>query len=74
MPSAGLNGSTKLTAPPPFTVSEAEIDTGLEAFDAALSAPANPGLSPNPVRAPWYFAGLQELPQIPGSLGRADHR
>lgn len=30
-------------------------------FDAALSTPANPGLSPNPVRAPWYFAGLQEL-------------
>ncbi len=30
-------------------------------FDAVLSAPANPGLSPNPVRAPWYFAGLQEL-------------
>jgi quinol-cytochrome oxidoreductase complex cytochrome b subunit len=30
-------------------------------FDAALSAPANPGLSPNPVRAPWYFAGIQEL-------------
>ena len=30
-------------------------------FDAALTAPANPGLSPNPVRAPWYFAGLQEL-------------
>jgi quinol-cytochrome oxidoreductase complex cytochrome b subunit len=29
--------------------------------DAGLSAPANPGLSPNPVRAPWYFAGLQEL-------------
>jgi quinol-cytochrome oxidoreductase complex cytochrome b subunit len=30
-------------------------------FDAALSSPANPGLSPNPVRAPWYFAGIQEL-------------
>lgn len=30
-------------------------------FDTALSLPANPGLSPNPVRAPWYFAGLQEL-------------
>lgn len=30
-------------------------------FDAALWAPANPGLSPNPVRAPWYFAGFQEL-------------
>ncbi len=30
-------------------------------WDAALAAPANPGLSPNPVRAPWYFAGFQEL-------------
>ncbi len=30
-------------------------------FNAELAAPANPGLSPNPVRAPWYFAGLQEL-------------
>ena len=30
-------------------------------FDAPFAAPANPGLSPNPVRAPWYFAGLQEL-------------
>ncbi|MBC2743839.1 MAG: cytochrome b N-terminal domain-containing protein [Desulfosarcina sp.] len=30
-------------------------------LDAPLSTPANPGLSPNPVRAPWYFAGLQEL-------------
>jgi quinol-cytochrome oxidoreductase complex cytochrome b subunit len=29
--------------------------------DAPLSEPANPGLSPNPVKAPWYFAGLQEL-------------
>jgi quinol-cytochrome oxidoreductase complex cytochrome b subunit len=34
----------------------------LAAFrDAPLGDPANPGLSPNPVRAPWYFAGLQEL-------------
>jgi len=30
-------------------------------FDAPLNAPANPGLSPNPTKAPWYFAGLQEL-------------
>jgi hypothetical protein len=30
-------------------------------FDAPLHAPANPGLSPNPTKAPWYFAGLQEL-------------
>jgi quinol-cytochrome oxidoreductase complex cytochrome b subunit len=30
-------------------------------FDAPLDDPANPGLSPNPTKAPWYFAGLQEL-------------
>jgi quinol-cytochrome oxidoreductase complex cytochrome b subunit len=29
--------------------------------DAPLLAQANPGLSPNPARAPWYFMGLQEL-------------
>jgi quinol-cytochrome oxidoreductase complex cytochrome b subunit len=34
----------------------------LAAFiEAPLGDPANPGLSPNPTRAPWYFAGLQEL-------------
>ena len=30
-------------------------------FDAPLGAEANPGLSPNPTKAPWYFAGVQEL-------------
>jgi len=30
-------------------------------FDAPLEAKANPGLSPNPTKAPWYFSGLQEL-------------
>jgi quinol-cytochrome oxidoreductase complex cytochrome b subunit len=30
-------------------------------FDAPLEAKANPGLSPNPTKAPWYFIGLQEL-------------
>jgi hypothetical protein len=30
-------------------------------FDAPLAAKANPGLSPNPTKAPWYFAGVQEL-------------
>jgi quinol-cytochrome oxidoreductase complex cytochrome b subunit len=30
-------------------------------FNAPLAAPANPGLSPNPTKAPWYFSGLQEL-------------
>ena len=31
------------------------------AFNAPLEAMANPGLSPNPTKAPWYFAGIQEL-------------
>ena len=32
-------------------------------FDAPLTGKANPGLSPNPTKAPWYFSGLQELLQ-----------
>jgi quinol-cytochrome oxidoreductase complex cytochrome b subunit len=31
------------------------------AFGAPLDAPANPGMSPNPTTAPWYFVGFQEL-------------
>jgi quinol-cytochrome oxidoreductase complex cytochrome b subunit len=30
-------------------------------FDAPLGAKANPGLSPNPTKAPWYFLGFQEM-------------
>lgn len=30
-------------------------------FDAPLGDKANPGLSPNPTKAPWYFAGIQEM-------------
>jgi quinol-cytochrome oxidoreductase complex cytochrome b subunit len=30
-------------------------------FNAPLADKANPGLSPNPTKAPWYFMGLQEL-------------
>jgi quinol-cytochrome oxidoreductase complex cytochrome b subunit len=30
-------------------------------FEAPLGDPANPGVSPNPAKAPWYFLGLQEL-------------
>jgi hypothetical protein len=30
-------------------------------FGAPLDQPANPGLSPNPAKAPWYFLGFQEL-------------
>jgi quinol-cytochrome oxidoreductase complex cytochrome b subunit len=29
--------------------------------NAPLGEPANPGLSPNPTKAPWYFAGFQEM-------------
>ncbi len=29
--------------------------------DAPLGQAANPGMSPNPAKAPWYFGGIQEL-------------
>lgn len=32
-------------------------------FNAPLADKANPGFSPNPTKAPWYFSGLQELLQ-----------
>jgi quinol-cytochrome oxidoreductase complex cytochrome b subunit len=42
-------------------------------FDAPLRAVANPFVTPNPEKAPWYFAALQELlshfhPMIAGVL------
>ncbi len=30
-------------------------------FNAPLEDKANPGVSPNPAKAPWYFIGIQEL-------------
>jgi quinol-cytochrome oxidoreductase complex cytochrome b subunit len=30
-------------------------------FNAPLEEQANPGMSPNPAKAPWYFLGVQEL-------------
>ena len=30
-------------------------------FNAPLADIANPGLSPNPTKAPWYFMGIQEM-------------
>ncbi len=43
------------------------------AIDAPLRDPANPNVTPNPAKAPWYFLGLQELlhyfsPNIAGVL------
>lgn len=42
-------------------------------FNAPLREIANPNLTPNPEKAPWYFAALQELlahfhPQVAGVL------
>jgi quinol-cytochrome oxidoreductase complex cytochrome b subunit len=39
----------------------AAVMTASVVFDAGLADPANPGMSPNPAKAPWYFLGLQEL-------------
>ena len=39
----------------------ASVFTLSAVLDAPLGNPANPGLSPNPTKAPWYFAGLQEM-------------
>ncbi len=30
-------------------------------FNTPLADQANPGLSPNPTKAPWYFMGIQEM-------------
>jgi hypothetical protein len=30
-------------------------------FDAPLDINANPGLSPNPTKAPWFLIGIQEM-------------
>ncbi len=59
----------KVPAMPNLLVREATVAAVLVAgvmllavfFSAPLAAPANPGLSPNPTKAPWYFSGLQEL-------------
>jgi hypothetical protein len=36
-------------------------------WDAPLEQLANPLVTPNPAKAPWYFLGLQELAVIPYS-------
>ncbi len=56
-------------AVPDLLVREAAVGLGLVAFvmllsvywDAPLNEQANPGMSPNPAKAPWYFVGFQEL-------------
>jgi quinol-cytochrome oxidoreductase complex cytochrome b subunit len=38
-------------------------------FGAPLEEPANPTLTPNPAKAPWYFLGLQELVSYSAFIG-----
>jgi len=54
---------------PNLTTRELAMGLGLIAFvmvyatifDAPLGVRANPGLSPNPTKAPWFFIGIQEM-------------
>lgn len=54
---------------PNLLMREAAVGLSLIAFvlvlamvaDAPLLEQANPGMSPNPAKAPWYFQGFQEL-------------
>ena len=54
---------------PNLIMREAAVGLALAAFvlvlaivwDAPLLEQANPGMSPNPAKAPWYFMGFQEL-------------
>jgi quinol-cytochrome oxidoreductase complex cytochrome b subunit len=54
---------------PYLIVREAAVGLGLITFvlilsivwNAPLLEQANPGMSPNPAKAPWYFLGFQEL-------------
>jgi len=54
---------------PNLIAREAAVGLSLVAFvlflamfwNAPLLEQANPGMSPNPTKAPWYFQGLQEL-------------
>ena len=59
----------RMPAVPDLVVREAAFGLALVAFvlilailwDAPLLEQANPGMSPNPAKAPWYFLGFQEL-------------
>jgi len=59
----------RVPALPDLVVREAAVGLGLIAAimlfsvfqEAPLMEQANPGMSPNPAKAPWYFIGFQEL-------------
>ncbi|EFL52543.1 Cytochrome b/b6 domain protein [Solidesulfovibrio fructosivorans JJ]] len=66
---SGEEGGPRLPTVPHLLAREAAVGLSLIAFvllvamvwDAPLLAQANPALSPNPAKAPWYFQGFQEL-------------
>ena len=59
----------RVPAVPDLIVREAAVGLGLVAvvlliavfWNAPLYEQANPGMSPNPAKAPWYFLGFQEM-------------
>jgi quinol-cytochrome oxidoreductase complex cytochrome b subunit len=63
------NQPRRVAAVPNLIVREAAVGLSLVAFvlmisvfwNAPLHEQANPGMSPNPAKAPWYFLGFQEL-------------
>jgi len=66
---SGENPAVRVPAVPVLISREAAVGMGLTAVlflfaavvDAPLAGLANPGESPNPAKAAWYFLGLQEL-------------
>lgn len=63
------SGAARVATVPHLLVREAAVGLALVALimilSVFLSAPlleeANPGMSPNPAKAPWYFLGFQEI-------------
>jgi len=65
----GNSPAERVPTVPNLLVREAAVGLALIAFililamvrDAPLLEQANPAMSPNPAKAPWYFLGFQEL-------------
>lgn len=61
--------TVRVSTVPHLVVREAAVGLALVAcifllaivLDAPLQEQANPGMSPNPAKAPWYFLGFQEM-------------
>jgi len=68
-PGPGEPAEERLPVAPDLLAREAAFGLGLVALvlcaamflDAPLLAQANPAMSPDPAKAPWYFQGFQEL-------------